>query len=100
MVMNTTTALDLLVRIEAIIDAGRPFALEKSVGFSWDRDKEFIASARGDIASGSPERMQAVLDKMRNLSQGFGSYCGDLTELDSLLDEIHGELQGLIIRCR
>lgn len=83
-----------------VIDVGHPIALEKGVGSSWDRDKEFIAKAKDGVEAGSLEKLQEVLDQMRNLSQGFGSYCGDLTELDELLDELYSELQDLLLSCR
>jgi hypothetical protein len=42
-------------------------------------------------------RSGSLLEKMRGLSQGFGSYCGEFGKLDQLMDELRIAAQGAFI---
>jgi len=93
-IMNT--AQDTISCIEAIIDSAKSAALASGKSKVWDRDKTFIALIREKLASKDRNNILWVLDQMRNLSQGFGSYVADLHTLDRLLDALYLELQMLV----
>lgn len=93
--MNTQTTLSILKQIEQLIDSARP--TEPS---HWQRDKIFISAVRERIVSEDPQEMRWAFDQLRNLSQSFGAYCGDLQTLDNLLDDLQDELKRLILAAR
>jgi hypothetical protein len=86
---NRQLALLILDRIDELIDVAKSRA-ERLCGIQdWQRDKNFIARTRLMLVSGDTEEIRSILDEMRNLSQGFGGYCDDLTELDSLITRLY-----------
>ena len=94
--MNTQSALSVLARIEKFTDSAKSVAQAQGKSEFWQRDKAFISAVRDCLQSNESERVRWAFDQMRNLSQGFGSYCGDLKQLDGLLDELHSELEQLM----
>ena len=96
MVMSKQSALEVLARVEEIIDSARSAEQACGKGEYWQRDKELISAVRACILSDDSKRVRWALDQMRNLSQGFCSYCDDLKRLDGLLDELYSELVQLL----
>ena len=96
MVMNTQSALSVLAQVEKLTDSAKTEAQASGRGEFWQRDKEFISAVRGCLVSNDPDRIRWAFDQMRNLSQGFGSYCDDMKRLDSLLDELYDQLAQLV----
>ncbi len=94
--MNTQPALSVLARVETLIDQSHLPAESAGKGAFWQRDKSFISSFRDCLLSEEPERVRWAFDQMRNLSQGFGSYCHDMNQLDTLLDKFHQEMLQLV----
>ncbi len=94
--MNTQSALSVLAQVEKLIDPAKTAAQAQGKGEFWQRDKAFISTVRDCLISDDAERVRWAFDQMRSLSQGFGSYCGDLKQLDGLLDELHSELAQLM----
>lgn len=94
--MNTQSALAVLARIEEFIDSAQLSAQTQGKSKFWERDKAFISAVRACLRSNELERVRWAFDQMRNVSQAFGSYCGDLEQLDHLLDELHNELEQLM----
>ena len=82
-------------QLEQLIGSAKP--IESS---HLQRDKIFISDIRECIVSENLEKMRWAFDQMRNLSQGFGSYCGDLKRLDALLDDLESELKLLLLTAR
>lgn len=97
MAMTTQSALSVLAQVEELTDSEKAAALTQGNGEFWLRDKTFIAAIRDCLLSNDAERLRSAFDQIRNLSQGFGSYCSDLNRLDALLDELHNELVQLVI---
>ena len=54
--------------------------------------KHLLLDFRDCVLSEDPEHVRWAFDQMRNFSQGFGSYCRDLGQLDALLDQLHQEI--------
>ena len=94
--MSAQSALSVLARVEALIDSAKSAAQANGKSEFWQRDKTFISAVRDCLLSDDPERVRWAFDQMRNLSQGFGSYCGEQKQLDGLLDELHSELAQLV----
>ena len=94
--MNTQSALSVLARVEKLTDSAKSVAQAQGKSEFWQRDKAFISAVRDSLQSNESERVRLAFDQMRNLSQGFGSYCGDLKQLDGLWDELHSELEQLM----
>lgn len=94
--MNTKAALSILSRIEELTDSAKSPAEAQGKTEFWQRDKAFIQDARKCLFSNELERVQWLLEQMRNLSQGFGSYCSDLKKIDRLLDELFCELERVV----
>ena len=96
MAMSTQSALAVLARIEELIGSAKSTAQARGKNEYWQRDEAFISAVRSCLLSNDSERVRWAFDQMRNLSQGFGSYCGDLKHLDGLLDELYSELEQLL----
>lgn len=94
--MKAQAALSVLARVEEFTDSAKSAAYAQGKSEFWQRDKAFISAVRDCLLSNEAERVRWAFDQMRNLSQGFGSYCGDLKQLDRLLDELHNELEQLM----
>lgn len=95
--MNTESALFVLARIEELTDSAKSNAQEQGKNSFWQRDKVFISDVKQCLLTNNRERIQWVYNQMRNLSQGFGTYCTDLSQLDHLLDDFHDELERLLL---
>ena len=91
--MSKRAALDLIDSIEAILNDSRPTAEAKNLGDYYKRDIHFVEEARRCLTSDDRQEIQWVFDQMRNVSQGFGSYCSDLKALDTMLDRLFAELE-------
>ena len=96
MVMNTQSAIQVLARVEELTDSEKLAAQEHGKIEFWQRDKTFLSAVRDSLLSSDPERVRWAFNQMRNLSQGFGSYCSDLKQLDGLLDELYSEVAQLV----
>lgn len=94
--MSTESALSVLAQVDQVIDSAKSAALMRGRIEFWQRDKAFVDSTRQTLLSREPARLRSALDEMRNLSQGFGSYCTDRQRIDRLLDAFHDELIQLI----
>jgi hypothetical protein len=94
--MCTQSALSVLARVDQLIDSAKSAAQMRGKSEFWQRDKTFITTARECLLSGEPERVRWVLDQMRNLSQGFSSYCTDFSRLDGLLGALYDELAQVV----
>jgi hypothetical protein len=95
--MSKQAALSVLIAVESVIEANRDSANRRGVSDGWQRDRDFLSSARLCIESGDPECLRQLLDEMRSLSQGFGSYCDEVSALDSLDDALFHEIQLLVL---
>lgn len=91
--MSKETALTLLDRLEASLNASKSVAAAKGLDRYYTRDVQFIQEARSCLKSDDRQKVQWLLNEMRNLSQGFGSYCSDLKKLDSMLDDLFAALE-------
>jgi hypothetical protein len=94
--MNAQSALSVLDRVESLTDSAKSAAQAQGKSEFWQRDKAFISAVRDSLLSNELERVRWAFDQMRNLSQGFGSCCGDLKQLRRLLDELYSELEQLM----
>ncbi|MBN8216618.1 MAG: hypothetical protein J0L75_08235 [Spirochaetes bacterium] len=88
--------LSVLEKVELLITSEKSNVQANGMVEYWQRDMMFLAAFRESLLSGDPERLHWVFDQMRNLSQGFGSYCSDLKLLDSLIDCFYAEMTELI----
>ena len=91
--MNIKSALSLLDCLEVTLRNAKPIAESKGLVAYYQRDVEFIEEAKLCLSSGEPLKVRWVFDQMRNLSQGFGSYCPDLNALDAMLDRLYAALK-------
>ena len=85
--------LCVLSEIDRLLDSAEVRARMSGKNEFWQRDKEFVATARDCLLSSEPERIRWLFDELRNASHGFGSYCADLRSVDVLLDTLHSELR-------
>ena len=96
--MSKEAALNLLSRLEQILGNSKPIADLKGLSDYYTRDVQFLEDAKSCLRLGDHQNIQWVLDQMRNLSQGFGSYSPDENEIDAMLDQLFIELQDALIR--
>ncbi len=82
------SALSLLDLLETTLKNAKFIAESKGLCHYYERDIEFVEEAKSCLCSGDPVKVRWVFDQMRNLSQGFGSYCPDLDALDAMLDRL------------
>jgi len=98
--MSKQTALILLDELEKTLEGSKSIAASGRLEAYYKRDVQFIEEARACLNSDDPQKVRWLFDQMRNLSQGFGSYCPNLKKLDLTLDRLFAELQDTLIKCR
>ena len=96
--MSKEAALDLLGRLEEVLRNSKNLADIKELHDHYTRDVQFLEHAKSCLRLGDHQQIQWVFDQMRNLSQGFGSYCTNQNEIDAMLDRLFMELQDALIR--
>jgi hypothetical protein len=96
--MSKEAALNLLSRLEEILNNSKSLADVSGFDDYYTRDVQFLEDAKSCLTVGDREQTQRVFDQMRNLSQGFGSYSANQTEIDAMLDRLFIELQDALIR--
>jgi hypothetical protein len=95
--MSKEAALNLLSRLEEILTNSKTLADVKGLNEYYTRDVQFLEQAKSCLTLGDHQSIQWVFDQMRNLSQGFGSYSSNQTEIDAMLDRLFMELQNALI---
>lgn len=97
--MSKENALMLLQQLKERINISRQSAENRGIADYYERDVDFIETATAYLESDDHRKIQWVLNEMRNLSQGFGSYCSEQKELTAILDGLFLALQNLLT-CR
>jgi hypothetical protein len=96
--MSEEAALDLLERLEEILNNSKTVADVKGLNDYYTRDVQFLEQAKSCLRFGDQPNIQWVFDQLRNLSQGFGSYSANQNEIDAMLDRLFIELEDALIR--
>jgi len=96
--MSKEAALNLLGRLEEILTNSKTLADVKGLNEYYTRDVQFLEQAKSCLRLGDHQSIQWLFDQMRNLSQGFGSYSSNQTEIDAMLDRLFIEVQDALIR--
>lgn len=96
--MSKEASLKILNKIEDVLNSSKMSSEIKGLGDHYNRDIQFIKTAKQCLQFGNKQEIQFLINQTRNLSQGFGSYSENLPLLDKMIDSLFEELQDYLLK--